>query len=405
MILRLLGRLWLPAAFLLLFGLGSITNLHAHGIRPALLHITERSPGLFDVTWKVPTRGNRALGLKPVFPQGFNPVAPPTSNTIPGAWVQHTTYNSEGRSLAGETISIEGLSATLTEALLRVRLIDGSTYSTILRPSSPTFTFPAPKEERPVKVVLQNVRRALGHLAGGVNHSLLILVLVLLAGGVQAIKLLIAFVLGHGASLVMADLGILGFPPALAEVLCAVAVIVVARSIVLDRLDLMPFMATVFLVGLFHGLGYVSVLADAGATKPGLLQALFAFNIGLDLGQILLAVLVAFAVMAVRRLKSFEKMRTFVAYAVGIAAAAIGIGTFMEAIGPGQGDQNSRASLARASGLESPMGPRGAAASVPGSRTQTRPKLKDPVAVFLVIEPYEVRLEALLRARDLDGLS
>ena len=406
MILRLLvGRLWLLAVFLLLLGLSPITNLLAHGIRPALLQITERNPGLFDVTWKVPARGNRVLGLKPVFPPGFNPVAPPSSHTIPGAWVEYTTYNSDGRSLAGETISIEGLSATLTEALLRVRLIDGSTYSTILRPSAPSFTFPAPKEEHPVKVILQNVRRALGHLAGGVNHSLLILVLVLLAGGAQALKVLIAFVLGHGASLVIADLGILGFPPALAEVLCAVAVIVVARSVVLGRRDLMPFMAPVFLVGLFHGLGYARVLAEAGTTKPGLLQALFAFNLGLDLGQILMTVLVVCAVMAARRLKGFEKTRTFAAYAVGISAAAIGIGTFMGAIGPSQGDQRSQASRVSVSGLESPMGPRGAAPSVPGSRTQPLPQLKDPLAVFLVIEPYEVRLEALLRARDLDGLS
>ncbi len=67
MILHLLvGRLWLLAVFLLLLGLSPITNLLAHGIRPALLHITERNPGLFDVTWKVPTRGNRVLGLKPV---------------------------------------------------------------------------------------------------------------------------------------------------------------------------------------------------------------------------------------------------------------------------------------------------------------------------------------------------
>ena len=66
MILRLLGRLWPPAAFLLLFGLGPITNLYADGIRPALLHIIERNPRLFDVIWKVPTRGGRVLGLKPV---------------------------------------------------------------------------------------------------------------------------------------------------------------------------------------------------------------------------------------------------------------------------------------------------------------------------------------------------
>ena len=40
----------------------------AHEIRPALLDISETAPGVFDVTWKLPGRGDRALGLEPILP-------------------------------------------------------------------------------------------------------------------------------------------------------------------------------------------------------------------------------------------------------------------------------------------------------------------------------------------------
>ena len=43
-------------------------SLYADEIRPALLQIDEREGGWIDVTWKIPVRQDRGLGLTPVLP-------------------------------------------------------------------------------------------------------------------------------------------------------------------------------------------------------------------------------------------------------------------------------------------------------------------------------------------------
>ncbi len=397
------ARWWSGALILLVLGL--VPGLHAHEIRPALLEIVERTPGRIDVTWKVPTRGGRALGLTPVLPQLLVLLAPPSGRAVPGAWIEHATYKVDGSSLAGATISIEGLSATLTDVLLRVRLIDGGTHSAILRPGSPSFTIPAPEETRPVKVVLENVARGLRHLVGGPNHSLLIIALVLLASVAQTPRLLVALVLGHAASLVLADLGVLVVPPLLAETLCAVAAVLAANAIALGRRGARPFVALVFLVGVFHGLGFARLVAEGGVTGAGAIQALFALNLGLDVGLALLAALVAGALAATRKSGRFGGARSLAAYAVGISAAAIGISAFMDAVEPARSGQENSPSRIDASQLEAPFGAGGGAGMPAGSTTRPLGQLQDPVAIFLAIEPYEVRLEVLLRVTDLGGLS
>ena len=137
----------------------------------------------------------------------------------------------------------------LTDVLLRIKLIDDGTSSVVLRPGSPSFTIPSLHQERLAKVIFQNLKFAFGHLLGSANHILLILALVLLASGVRIIKLLIAFVFGHAVSLVLIDLGVGSFPTAIAEVLCMVAVILIARCIVLNRQKYIPFVVPVFLIG------------------------------------------------------------------------------------------------------------------------------------------------------------
>ena len=44
---------------------GFSPRIQAHEIRPALLEITETTSGFFSVTWKVPMRGDRVLGVEP----------------------------------------------------------------------------------------------------------------------------------------------------------------------------------------------------------------------------------------------------------------------------------------------------------------------------------------------------
>ena len=76
-------RYLLTALFLLLIGLGTTANLHAHEIRPALLTIDEQKPGWFDVTWKIPVLPGYEVDLTPILPESLAPYGPPASHDLP----------------------------------------------------------------------------------------------------------------------------------------------------------------------------------------------------------------------------------------------------------------------------------------------------------------------------------
>ena len=97
----------------------------ADEIRPALLDIKEQNTGLFAVTWKVPTRGNRVLAITPQLPESLELLGSPSIQDIPGARIEHATYKNNAASLTGQRIVIEGLSAVQTDVLLLIQLQDG----------------------------------------------------------------------------------------------------------------------------------------------------------------------------------------------------------------------------------------------------------------------------------------
>ena len=94
---------WLIAAVVSVFVFTS--DLPAHEIRPALLQITEREPGWFDVMWKVPMRGDMMLRLEPQLPESLRAVGQASERLIPGASVQNLTMKSDGSSIVGDTVN------------------------------------------------------------------------------------------------------------------------------------------------------------------------------------------------------------------------------------------------------------------------------------------------------------
>jgi len=130
----------IPIIFFILAVISAI-NTHAHEVRPGFLEIKEREPGLFDVKWKVPTRGNRVLAITPVLPDNLKKVGLSSIYSIPGAWVELSTYES-GSPILGKTISIDGLNSVQTDVLLQINMIDGTNFSAILKPNSPSYNIP-----------------------------------------------------------------------------------------------------------------------------------------------------------------------------------------------------------------------------------------------------------------------
>ena len=88
--MRNLRPLGLSVISMLLFGLSLSMQAEADEIRPALLDIKQQNTGLFAVTWKVPTRGNRVLPITPQLPASLSVLGSPTLQEVPGAQIVHT---------------------------------------------------------------------------------------------------------------------------------------------------------------------------------------------------------------------------------------------------------------------------------------------------------------------------
>ena len=156
---------------------------------------------------------------------------------------------------------------------------------------------------------LSYVNHGMFHIAIGFDHILFLIALLLAAplrrearqwrpsprlrpALVQVISVVTLVTVAHSITLALAALGIVNLPSSLVEAVIALTVVAAA----VHNLVPLPgrrFLAIIFVFGLFHGFGFASVLADLGLSRLGLVTSLLGFNIGVELGQLLL-VLVAF---------------------------------------------------------------------------------------------------------------
>jgi hydrogenase/urease accessory protein HupE len=293
-------------ALLLLAGLAAPPIASAHEIRPALLDISETSEGVFQVVWKVPTRGDRALALEPTFPADWTIAVPPSARTVPGAWVQYTTYRSAKGSAIGETIAVDGLSVLQTDVLLRLNLADGTAHSAILRPSDPSFQIPA--FESKSEIAGSYWRMGVTHILDGVDHLLFLLALMLIVSGFwKLLQTVTAFTLAHSVTLALATLGFVNVPPAPTEAVIALSILFLAAEIVRKQqgevglTERRPWIVALAF-GLFHGLGFAGALSEIGVPAHEVPLALLMFNVGVETGQIVFVVAVASLLAALRRL-------------------------------------------------------------------------------------------------------
>src|SRR5262245_21133962 len=109
-----------------LLTLMSMPAAFAHEVRPAYLQLHEERPGEFAVLWKVPMQGDMRLALQPQF-SGKTESSTPVMHTVPGAAIETWTLNAPA--LRGQTLTIGGLEATMTDTLVRVEYLDGTSWT------------------------------------------------------------------------------------------------------------------------------------------------------------------------------------------------------------------------------------------------------------------------------------
>jgi len=146
------------------------------------------------------------------------------------------------------------------------------------------------------------VRSGVHHIAIGPDHILFVIGLLLPGGRLRRLLAIItAFTVGHSVTLALATLSIVDPPARVVEPLIALSIVFVGADNLWvgsrDR-DVRTWVALVF--GLVHGFGFASVLRDVGLPASALGVSLFAFNLGVELGQALIVVVAATAMNVLR---------------------------------------------------------------------------------------------------------
>jgi hypothetical protein len=301
------GRITLLLVAALVSVMTFATPAQAHEIRPALLEITERSPGWFDVTWKVPMRGDLILGIAPVLPDALELTGPPADKLVPGARIMRFTCRGNASDLVGAQIVIDGLTTVQIDVLLRIDLADGTSHSAILRPNAPAFEIP----ERASKgdVAISYSRMGVIHILEGIDHLLFVLAMMLLVPGLwRLFKTITAFTVAHSVTLGLATLGLVNLPSAPTEAIISLSIVFVAVEIIRKRRGQMGFTernpwVVAFIFGLFHGLGFAGALSEVGVPQHEVPLALLMFNVGVEIGQIAFVCAVLAVIFVVRQLR------------------------------------------------------------------------------------------------------
>ena len=260
----------------------------AHEVRPAYLEITETEPGMYLIVWKQPVTEGRRLVLEPILPPDCTQIGTRQVEAIGAALITrwHTACD-----LAKAEISVEGLGMTLTDVIVSVRFLDERQVTGLLKPSAPMLSLMegGGSGSSPVGTYL---RLGITHILSGFDHLLFVAGLVLLVSMRQLLPVVTSFTLAHSLTLGLSALGWVSLPAAPVEILITLSIVLLAVEIV-QRQQGRPGLAArkpwliAFGFGLLHGFGFASALGGIGLPKGAELGALFLFNLGVEIGQVL----------------------------------------------------------------------------------------------------------------------
>ena len=293
----------------LIAGLLLAATASAHEARPAYLEIRETAPGQFRLLWRTPVLAGMRLPVALRLPDDVRNLKEPVVQELADSLVERRWIDAGPDGLAGRRIEFPGLQLTITDTLVRVEMLDGRRWTTIVHPSQPWMAIAVSQSgwEMAGTYVAQGIR----HILFGADHLLFVLgLLLIVADRWMLLKTVTAFTVAHSITLAIATLGYAEVPMMPLNAAIALSILFLGPEIVRVWRGETSFTirhpwVVAFAFGLLHGFGFASALVGAGLPRRELPLALVSFNVGVELGQLgfialILALERAFVLLEIR---------------------------------------------------------------------------------------------------------
>ena len=295
---------WLAACLLLAVSVAS-----AHESRPAYLEVKETSAGQFSLLWRTPVLAGMRLPIALKLPDDVKNLREPSVQELADSFLERRWIDAGPNGLAGQRIEFPGLQGTITDVLVRVEMLDGRSWTTIVHPSRPWVEITAAQTRLEVMgtFIVQGIR----HILFGADHMLFVLGLLLIVKDRwMLLKTITAFTVAHSITLAIATLGYAQAPVLPLNAAIALSILFLGPETVRSWRGETSFTirhpwVVAFAFGLLHGFGFASALTSAGLPKVELPVALLSFNVGVEIGQLSFVALIlslerAFRILEVR---------------------------------------------------------------------------------------------------------
>ncbi|MGE0039689.1 MAG: HupE/UreJ family protein [Vicinamibacterales bacterium] len=197
-------------------------------------------------------------------------------------------------------------------------------HQAILDDTHTTFTYYAGTLQGAGAVMRTFVPSGIEHILIGPDHILFLVGLLLLGGSLGRLAgIVTAFTVGHSITLTLASLDLVTPPASIVEPTIALSIVFVGADNLLvagrHGRDIRAGAAAAF--GLVHGFGFASVLREFGLPQAALGWSLFSFNLGVEIGQLLIVLAVATTLAAIRRRQPALGRHIVTAGSIGVMLA------------------------------------------------------------------------------------
>jgi len=164
------------------------------------------------------------------------------------------------------------------------------------------------------------------HILSGYDHLLFVLSLILLSKNLRLLLLSITgFTLAHSITLAFGILGIITVGVAYIEAMIALSILFLARELMMQASSFTKqhLGVVAFIFGLLHGFGFATVLKTIGLPQDDIPLSLLAFNIGIELGQLLFIIVMSTLLYMLRKIISNHDflIKKVLAYFIGVLSA------------------------------------------------------------------------------------